>query len=64
MINPETVLYMQKALNNKDFIIEYILSETTHIEKVYKTDREKLQDMINDNPNIQTLADKLELDFE
>lgn len=64
MIKPETVLYMQKALNNKDFIIEYILSETTHIEKVYKTDREKLQDMINDNPNIQTLADKLELDFE
>lgn len=64
MMKHDTVLYMQKALNNKNFSIEYILSEITHIQKVFKSDQEKLQDMIKENPNIKTLADKLELDFE
>ena len=63
-LKPETILFMRKALNNKDFSIEYILSKSTHVKNIYKTDREKLQDMIEENPNVKDLTNKLGLDFE
>lgn len=63
-LKPETILFMRKALNNKDFSIEYILSKSTHVKNLYKTDREILQDMIEENPNVKDLTNKLGLDFE
>lgn len=59
----DTVLFMRKELNNSSFEIEYIVGETEQ-KKTYKTDEEKLQDMIQLNPDVKKLRDQLNLDFE
>jgi len=59
----ETLSFMQKELNNKNFNLEYIIGETEQ-KKIFKTDEEKLQDMIQMNPEIKSLRDQLNLDFE
>jgi hypothetical protein len=54
---------MRSGLNNRDFNLEYTIGETEQ-KKVFKTDEEKLQDMIQINPDVKKLRDQLNLDFE
>jgi DNA polymerase-3 subunit gamma/tau len=59
----ETLKFMRSGLNNRDFNLEYTIGETEQ-KKVFKTDEEKLQDMIQINPDVKKLRDQLNLDFE
>lgn len=59
----DTLKYMQKNLNNKEFELEYLIGESEN-KKKFKTDEEKLQDMIQINPEIKKFKDQLNLDFE
>jgi DNA polymerase-3 subunit gamma/tau len=59
----DTLKYMRQNLNNKEFELEYIVDENNE-KKKFKTDEEKLQDMIQINPEIKKFKDQLNLDFE
>jgi len=59
----ETLKFMRTELNNKDFNIIYEIGKPED-KKVFKTEADKLNEMIKHNPNIGTLKDKLNLDFE
>lgn len=59
----ETLRYMRTGLNNRNFELEYTIGETEQ-KKTFKTDEEKLQDMIQLNPDVKKLRDQLNLDFE
>lgn len=59
-----TMQYMRKNLDNRDFFLEYRLSPQTHIINEFKSDEDKLEDMMKENPRIKTLKDQLNLDFE
>ncbi|MDR2009091.1 MAG: DNA polymerase III subunit gamma/tau [Bacteroidales bacterium] len=60
----DTVMFMRKELNNKNFELFYEIGDATVQKKVFKTDEEKLQDMIKINPTIQKFRDEFNLDFE
>lgn len=59
----QTIKFIRKELNNNDFSLSYIVGETEQ-KKTFRTDAEKLQDMININPDVKKLKDGLNLDFE
>ncbi len=59
----ETLRYMRTGLNNRNFELEYTIGETEQ-KKTFKSDEEKLQDMIQLNPDVKKLRDQLNLDFE
>lgn len=59
----KTIQFMRKELNNKDFLLSYVVGESEE-KKIFRTDAEKLQDMININPDLKKLRDGLNLDFE
>ncbi|MDD3858786.1 MAG: DNA polymerase III subunit gamma/tau [Bacteroidales bacterium] len=59
----DTLKFMRQNLNNKEFELEYIVGENDN-KKKFKTDEEKLQDMIQINPEIKKFKDQLNLDFE
>lgn len=59
----QTIKFLRKELNNNDFSLAYVVGETEE-KKTFRTDAEKLQDMININPDVKKLRDGLNLDFE
>lgn len=59
----DTHKFIRSELNNKDFELVYLIGKT-EIKTTHKTQEEKLQDMIKDNPEIEKLRDNLNLDFE
>lgn len=59
----DILVFMRINLNNKDFELEYIIGEDNSGKK-FKTDAEKLQDMIQINPDVKKFKDQLNLDFE
>lgn len=59
----ETIKFMRKELNNKDFMLSYVVGDGEE-KRIFKTDAEKLQDMIKINPDVKKLRDGLNLDFE
>ncbi len=59
----KTLKFIKTELNNRDFQLSYKIGETKS-NKEFKTDQEKLEDMINENPEIKNLKDQLNLDFE
>ena len=59
----ETLRFLKTELNNRDFELSYIIGETKQ-EKTFKSDQEKLEDMIKENPEVKKLRDQLNLDFE
>ena len=59
----KTVNFMKKELNNKNFELEYVIGKTEE-KTSFKTQEEKLKDMIKENPEVGNLRDRLNLDFE
>jgi len=59
----DTVQFIRQNLNNRDFELEYIVGEDK-TQKKFKTDEEKLQDLIQMNPEVKKFKDQLNLDFE
>ncbi len=59
----ETLIFMKTELNNRDFNLTYEIGATKQ-DKVFKSDHQKLDDMIKENPEVKNLRDKLNLDFE
>ncbi len=58
-----TLDFMRSELNNKSFDIEYSVGEATP--KVeYRTPTEKFQELLKENPEIEKLKEKLDLDLE
>ncbi|MDD2635168.1 MAG: DNA polymerase III subunit gamma/tau [Bacteroidales bacterium] len=58
-----TLKFLKTELNNRHFELRYVVGNTKH-EKTYKSDQEKLEDMIKQNPEVKNLRDQLNLDFE
>jgi DNA polymerase-3 subunit gamma/tau len=59
----ETLKFLKTELNNRDFSLSYQIGETKQNKK-FKSEQEKLDDMIKENPEIKKLKDQLNLDFE
>jgi len=59
----ETLKFIKTELNNRDLMLKYIIGET-EVKKEFKSDQEKLEDMIKENPEVGKLKDQLNLDFE
>lgn len=58
-----TLDFMRSKLNNNSFDIEYNVGEATP--KVeYKTPSEKFQELLKENPELEKLKEKLDLDLE
>jgi DNA polymerase-3 subunit gamma/tau len=61
----DIIVFIRKELNNKNFELTCELDEQASVQKkVFKTDREKLQDVIDKNPAIQKFMDEFNLDLE
>ncbi|MDY0142073.1 MAG: DNA polymerase III subunit gamma/tau [Bacteroidales bacterium] len=59
----DTLKFLKTELNNSEFELSYKVG-TTEQEKTFKSDQEKLEDMIKQNPEVKNLRDQLNLDFE
>jgi len=59
----DTLKFLKTELNNGEFELVYKVGNTEQ-EKVFKSDQEKLADMIKQNPEVKNLRDQLNLDFE
>ena len=55
---------LSNVLQNDFINIEVKVTEEQTAEKKYLTDAEKLNMMIEENPNVKTLLDELNLDFD
>ena len=60
----DTLQYIRTELQNNEFDLEYIIKEEEQAVKQFKTDAEKLKELIVENQNIEEMIIELKLDTQ